>query len=135
MKVQLDPLLKEWKPSSFNLMNIGDVSRVCNILALSHELIDLQRVASIEDEHHILTTFAKASTPPDESNTIVSSLVIGEHFIHSYHIRLLEWNIDTAIFLILIIYSRHNNTSFLKTSTSVDIIGAMHGYLLVTSTL
>jgi len=94
----------------------------------------LQRVAAIDHEHGIFATFAKASTSPENFNTILSSLIVGEHFIHSYHFRLQEGKIDTAIFLILIIYSRHNNTSFLKTCTEIGIIDAMQAYLTVSCT-
>jgi len=90
-------------------------------------------IQSIEHEHHIFTTFAKDSTPAD--NTVVLSLVVGKHFIHSYHFRYYPegWGMN-AIFLILITYSRHN-TSFLKTCTSVDIIGATQDYLTVSFVL
>jgi len=80
----------------------------------------------IEDEHHIFAAFAKALTPSDKYNTVVSSLAIGEHFIHSYHFvyQLEGRTMGNAIFLILITYSRHSNTSFLETWTGINIIGA-----------
>ena len=94
-------------------------------------LMNLQRVASIEDEHRIFATFAKASIYPEKSNTVMSSLVVVEHFIHSYHFRFqnCEWEMDSAIFIILIIYSRYDNTSFLATGTTIDIFSAMEGHL------
>jgi len=67
---------------------------------LRRELINLQCVACIEDEHRIFATFAKASTPPDRSNTVISSLVVGEHFTHSYHFVFRDSKME-AIFLIL----------------------------------
>ena len=98
--------------------------------------MNLQCVVPIEDEHHIFATFAKASTPPDKSNTVASSLVVTEHFIHSYHFRFsVDRNMDSAIFLILITYSRHDNTRFLKTQTSVRLIDATQAYLAVSCTL
>src|SRR6266568_5073686 len=101
-----------------------------------HELINalkLRRVARIRDEHRIFATFAKASTPPDQSNTVVSSLVVGERFIHSYHVRYrLGCKTDGAIFLILITYSTYDNTSFLRTWTCIhEIVCTTQGYLTV----
>ena len=100
--------------------------------------MDLQRVSSIEDEHRIFATFAKASTPPDRFNTVISSLVVGEHFIHSYHFRFREWAMDSAVFLISITYSRRDNTSFLETSRTMGddlgIIGIMQEHLTVSCT-
>ena len=88
----------------------------------------------VEHEHRIFATLAKASTPSDQSNTVVSSLVVGEHFIHSYHFRFQGWKMDGAVFLILVTYSRHGNTGFLKTCTNVDIIGVTRVYLTVSCT-
>ena len=70
----------------------------------------------------------------DESDTVVSSLVVGEHFIHSYHFRFKEQNVNRALLLILITYSRHDNTCFLKTCMFVDIISATQLYLMVSCT-
>jgi len=146
VKGRLNTLLREWKPCNFDLMKIERIPphtfRVCDTLVLiwlGCELMKLQRVA--EHEHHIFATFAKASTPPEKSNTLVSSLVVGEHFIHSYHFRYqhrqCDWggSFDSAIFLILITYLKYDNTCFLETCTSHDIMCAMHDYLSVSCTL
>ena len=96
--------------------------------------MNLQSVASIEHEHCIFATLAQGSTPPDRSSTVVSSLIVGEHFIHSYHFRF-GWTMDRALFLILITYSKHDNTRFLKTQTSIHLVDATQAYLMVSCTL
>ena len=104
---------------------------------LGYKLVNLQRVATIEHEHRIFSTFVNASIFPEESDTVVSSLVIGEDVVHSYHFRYHrdeKHQTDIAVFLILITYSRHVNTRFLKPHTLVDIIGATLGYLTVSRT-
>jgi len=144
VKSQLNTLLREWKLCNFDLIKIEKIPphtfRVCDTLVfiwLSCELMKLQHVA--EHEHHIFMIFEKASTPPEKSNTLVLSLAVGEHFIHSYHFRYqlgqCDWGsgiFDSAIFLILIMYLKYNNTYFLETCTSRDI---MHDYLSVSCTL
>lgn len=136
MKSQLDTLLREWKPRNVDPTKIkipSNAFSVCDILAPllpGRELIDLQRAASIEDEHHIFATFAKALTPPDRPNSFVSSLVVGEHFIHSYHLGF-GWEMDSAIFLIINTYSKHDNTRFLDIGTSIRPVYATEAYLAV----
>ena len=139
VKDQLDSLVREWKPHNFNLTKIEKppfcIFRVCNIFTsiwLYYKLMNFQQ--AIQHEHHIFANFARASTPSDQFKTIVSSLVVGEHFIHSYHFRFQGWKVNSAIFLILITYSKHGNVSFLKTCTNVDIIDAMQVYLKVSCT-
>jgi len=145
VKGRLSTVLGEWQPRNFSLMGIREIPShasdvVCDALAtiwLGHELMNLQRVSRIKHEHRIFATFAKASTPSNQSNTVVSSLVFGEHFIHSCHFRyqLERRQTNGAIFLILITYSRHDKTGFLRTWTCIrEILCATQGYLTVSCT-
>ena len=139
MKDWLDTLLREWKPRNFDQTKIqSHAFRVRDILWPiwpGSELMNLQCVASIENEHCIFATFAKALTPPDKSNTIFSSFIVTEHFIHSYHFTFrVDRRMDHAIFLILITYSRHN-TRFLGTHNNVHLIDGMQAYLTLSCSL
>jgi hypothetical protein len=89
----------------------------------------LQRVALIKQVHSILSASAKASFSGN-TNAIVSSLVLGDDFIHSYHFGLGDE--DSSSFLILQTYSRHGNTCYGRMYMgNVKIVKQTQGYLRV----
>ena len=62
----------------------------------------------IEQEHHVWSTFARASTSTANSNTI-SSLVFSDNFIYSYHLITGQWPGTHNHLFDLLIYARHGD--------------------------
>src|SRR5258705_3173919 len=69
----------------------------------------LQRLALIKQMHSIILASAKATSPAN-TNAIISSLVLGDYFVHSYHFRIQDE--DSSSFLILQTYPRNANTCY-----------------------
>jgi len=67
--------------------------------------VRFQRVAYIKRIHRVISASALAISGKE----VVSSLVFGDDFIHSYHFGV--WNADSVSFLILRTYSTHGNMS------------------------
>lgn len=84
----------------------------------------LQRFAFIKQEHRIFSAYATASF----SGTIVSSLVPGDEFIHSYDVGIR----DKESFLALRTYSSRGKACYQNTFVGChDVVGKTRDYLTV----
>ena len=94
------------------------------ITLLVAELIsDFQLVALIKQEHSVFSAYAKIS-----SSANISSLVFGDHFIHSYDFVIG----DGGSFLNLRTYSKHGNACYRRTfSGNLNIVRSTQDYLRV----
>ena len=84
----------------------------------------MRQLDYIKQEHHIFSTYFKASFP-ENANEITSSLVCDEDFIHVYSFT--QW--DGHWPMIGHTYSKHGDISFY--SRASDTVSAMRNHLEV----
>jgi hypothetical protein len=87
----------------------------------------LQGIAFVKQLHGVLSASAKA-TFSGNTNPIISSLVLSDYFIHSYHFGL-------GLFLILQTYSKYGDTSYgcmhLEAISNIRVVQMIWEYLNV----
>jgi len=82
------------------------------------------------------SSYAKALISPQDPNQIVSSLVIGEHFIHSYHFRIQQEPGNRKQFITFFTYARHDNSHYEHTFVGFPyFFPPTRDYLMVVITL
>jgi len=89
----------------------------------------LQHLAVIEQEHSVFSAYARASFSGN-TDAMVSSVVFGDHFIHSYNFGI--WDAHSLGFLTLRTYSQHEKACYQHVHVGdLDVVQETQHYLRV----
>lgn len=117
----VESTFRKWQPSSSNFPSNADGKineMVCNTFQVGRLLLITghQSDDCVKREHKMFSSIVKAWATNDDQLDYHSSLVIGEHFIHSYHYGIQHLHCARPgyirfEFLLFFTYARHGNLS------------------------